>query len=67
LTDQRSNLDLIAATLIEKETIEKQELVDLLEGVMKRPQRENQLRGAAGIAVARRTMPPSTGRPEAIS
>jgi cell division protease FtsH len=67
LTDQREKLDVVAATLIEKETIEKEELVNLLEGVVKRPQRENQLRGAAGIAVARRTMPPQGGRPEAIS
>jgi cell division protease FtsH len=67
LTEQRGKLDVIAATLIEKETIEKEELVNLLEGVVKRPQRENQMRGAAGIAVARRTMPPRGGRPEAIS
>jgi cell division protease FtsH len=67
LTEQRGKLDVIAATLIEKETIEKEELVNLLEGVVKRPQRENQMRGAAGIAVARRTMPPRSGRPEAIS
>jgi cell division protease FtsH len=68
LTDQRGKLDVIAGTLIEKETIEKDELVFLLEGVSKRPQRESQLRGAAGIAVARRTtLPPAPGRPEPIS
>jgi cell division protease FtsH len=67
LTEQRPKLDVIAATLIEKETIEKEQLVNLLEGVVKRPQRENQMRGAAGIAVARRTMPPQGSRPEAIS
>jgi cell division protease FtsH len=67
LTEQRGKLDLIAATLIEKETIEKEELVNLLEGVGKRPQRESQMRGAAGIAVARRTMPPEARRPDHMS
>ena len=67
LTEQRDKLDLLAGALIEKETIEKEELVNLLEGVGKRPQRESQLRGAAGIAVARRTMPPHGSRPEPIS
>ena len=67
LTEQRDKLDLLAGALIEKETIEKEELVNLLEGVVKRPQRENQMRGAAGIAVARRTMPLHGPRPEPIS
>jgi hypothetical protein len=45
--------------LIEKETIEKEELVEVLEGLEKRPQRTDGVRGS-GVAVARRavTAPP---------
>src|SRR5439155_26682266 len=39
LTEQRKRLDVIAQALIEKETIEKEELVRLFEGLGKRPQR----------------------------
>ncbi len=53
LTDHRRHLDRLAAVLIERETIDKDELVDLLDGLMKRPQRESG-RGA-GLAVARRS------------
>src|SRR5439155_7947705 len=52
LTEQKDKLDVLAAALIERETIEKDELVRLLDGLMKRPQRSEQ-RGA-GLAVARR-------------
>ena len=60
LTEHRSKLDEIAAALIEKETIEKDELVKLFEGLEKRPQRAA---GSAvpGVAAARRTLK-DTGR-----
>ena len=54
LTEQRPRLDAIAAALIEPETIEKEDLVELLEGLVKRPQRNGAGVGA-GIAVARRS------------
>ena len=54
LTEQRARLDAIAAALIDRETIEKEELVELLEGLVKRPQR-NGVGAGAGIAVARRS------------
>ena len=67
LTEHRTHLDVMAATLIEKETIEKEELVDLLEGLVKRPQRVNGHRGL-GVAVARRTTPTSQAeRPGQLS
>ena len=53
----REQLGLIAGALMERETIEKDELVRLLDGLEKRPQRDTGLRGAAGIAVARRSVP----------
>jgi cell division protease FtsH len=62
LTDHRPRLDAIAASLIEKETIEKEELVQLLEGLDKRPQRSSGL--GAGVAVARRSVKANRpGRP----
>jgi len=54
LTEHRVHLDAIAAALMEKETIEKDELVTVLDGLMKRPQRVNGQRGI-GVAVARRS------------
>jgi cell division protease FtsH len=54
LTEQRTHLVAVAARLIEHETIEKEELVALLDGVDKRPQRANGQVGS-GVAVARRT------------
>jgi len=56
LTEHRSHLDELAATLFDRETIEKDQLVKLLDDLPKRPQRETGLRGAAGIAVARRSV-----------
>jgi cell division protease FtsH len=65
LTGNRHHLDRIAAALIECETIEKDELVQMLAGLEKRPQRQNALRSAGGgIAVARRSVPaPRPDRP----
>src|SRR5437867_2567270 len=62
LTEHRDKLDEIAAALIEKETIEKEDLVALMDGLEKRPQRPGV---GAGVAVARRVMspgPPGSGR-----
>jgi len=53
LTEHHPKLDVIADRLIEKETIEKDELVSLLDGLVKRPQRSNGQ--GAGVAVARRS------------
>jgi len=59
LQEHRRHLDAIAAALIERETIEKEELVQLLDGLVKRPQRtEGQ---GIGIAVARRSVKPRPG------
>jgi cell division protease FtsH len=67
LTEHRSKLDQIAAALIAKETIEKDELVELLRGVDKRPQRGNGMKGT-GVAVARRSVKqPRPGRPNPIT
>jgi cell division protease FtsH len=55
LTEHRHHLDGIAAALIERETIEKEDLVDLVEGLMKRPQRAKG-RGGAGVAAFRRSV-----------
>jgi cell division protease FtsH len=54
LTAEGGRLDVIAAALIEKETIEKDELASLLEGLSKRPERVNGQRGS-GVVVARRS------------
>ena len=53
LTEHRQSLDRIAAALMEKETIEKEQLVALLEGLEKRPQRPGV---GAGVSVARRSV-----------
>jgi len=50
LTEHRTHLDRLAAVLVERETIDKDELIDLLDGLMKRPKRGS----GAGVAVARR-------------
>ena len=67
LSEHRDRLDGIAAALIEKETIEKESLVQLLEGLEKRPQRTEAQRGA-GVAVARRSVKTrGRGRPGPLS
>jgi cell division protease FtsH len=67
LMEHRERLDRIAAALIEKETIEKEVLIDLLDGLEKRPQRTNGQKAGAAAAVARRSVkPPGPGRPGAI-
>ena len=54
LTEHKRSLDAIAEALMEKETIEKDELVKLLDGLEKRPQRVDG--NGAGVAVARRSV-----------
>jgi cell division protease FtsH len=67
LTESRDKLHVIAMQLIEKETIEKESLVQLLDGLMKRPQRNESQRGV-GIAVARRSVTsPDKGRQGPLS
>jgi cell division protease FtsH len=58
LNAQRKKLDQIAAALIERETIEKEDLVKLLKSVPKREERgvKNGGKRGAGIAVARRSV-----------
>jgi cell division protease FtsH len=63
LQQYRQALDTLAAALIEKETLEKDEVVTALEGVVKRPQRSGH-RSGMGVAVARRTERPQEPRPE---
>jgi cell division protease FtsH len=62
LTEHRAHLDVLAAALMEKETIEKDDLVALLDGLVKRPQRTSEERGL-GVAVARRSVRRDVGRP----
>src|SRR5205809_2817834 len=57
LTENRVHLDRIAEVLMERETIEKEELIELLDGLVKRPKRGS----GAGMAVARRSARPSSG------
>ena len=54
LNEHRAKLDNIAEVLLDQETIDKEELVKMLEGVEKRPQRDPN-RGV-GMAVARRSL-----------
>jgi cell division protease FtsH len=62
LQARRRKLDEIAAALIERETIEKEDLINILEDVRKRtPARDGQKRGA-GIAVARRSVSRAKGK-----
>jgi cell division protease FtsH len=61
LTEQRDHLNDIAAALIEKETIEKEELVALLDGLVKRPQRT--AGQGVGLAAARRAPRSDEGAP----
>jgi cell division protease FtsH len=56
LTEYRERLDRIAASLIEKETVEKEDLANLLDGLEKRPQRTAGQQAGAAAAVARRSV-----------
>jgi cell division protease FtsH len=60
LQSHRPHLDRIANTLVQRETIEMEELGTILAGLDKRPQREGR---GAGVAVARRSVkrPPQSG------
>ncbi|MGZ4110611.1 MAG: ATP-dependent zinc metalloprotease FtsH, partial [Actinomycetota bacterium] len=55
LQQYRAKLDELAGTLIEKETIDRDEVETILAEVTKRPQRDQAIRGA-GLAVARRAI-----------
>jgi cell division protease FtsH len=55
LQDHRAKLDQMAGLLIERETIDKEEVARLLAGVPKRAQRDASVRGA-GLAVSRRAV-----------
>jgi cell division protease FtsH len=61
LQEHRERLDLLASTLIEKETIDRDEVDRLLAGVEKRPPRDQATRGA-GLAVSRRAIRADHGR-----
>ncbi len=61
LTKHRAKLDQIAAALIERETIDKEELAALLEGINKRPARNGHKKGA-GVTVARRSVRNARGK-----
>jgi cell division protease FtsH len=60
LQGYRAKLDEIAAALMERETLEKEELVAILEGIGKRGPREEQK--GSGIAVARRSVRAPKGK-----
>jgi cell division protease FtsH len=64
LQGERATLDEVAAALIERETVEKNDLVTLLEAVRKRTRKEGSPKGA-GIAVFRRSVraPKDPGEP----
>ncbi len=64
LQGERATLDEVAAALIERETVEKADLVALLEAVQKRTRKEGSPKGA-GIAVFRRSVraPKDPGEP----
>jgi cell division protease FtsH len=64
LQDQRTKLDELAALLIERETLEREELEAFLTGVTKRPQRDLTVRGA-GLAVSRRAIRTGGDKPTA--
>ncbi len=61
LQEHRERLDLLASTLIEKETIDRDEVDRLLAGVEKQPPRDQATRGA-GLAVSRRAIRADHGR-----
>jgi cell division protease FtsH len=55
LQDHRPKLDKLAALLVEKETLEREEVEAFLAEIPKRPQRDQAVRGA-GLAVSRRAI-----------
>jgi cell division protease FtsH len=55
LQDHRSKLDELASKLIERETLERDEVEAFLSDIPKRPQRDKTVRGA-GLAVSRRAI-----------
>ena len=65
LQAERRKLDEIAAALIERETIEKEDLINILEDIKKRSVKNGQKRGA-GIAVARRSVGKPKGKREPL-
>jgi cell division protease FtsH len=64
LQDHRAKLDELAAILVERETMEREDVEAFLAEIPKRPQRDQAVRGA-GLAVSRRAVrppqPPATG------
>jgi cell division protease FtsH len=61
----RSKLDELAGILLEKETIEKDELLQILAGMEKRPQRNPEQHGA-GLAISRRSVRPAEPPPRQL-
>ena len=62
LQAQKRKLDQIAAALIERETIEKEDLINILDGIKKRSVAKNGQKRGAGIAVARRSVARPKGK-----
>jgi cell division protease FtsH len=58
LQGNRAKLDELAALLVERETLERDEVEKFLADIPKRPQRDQSVRGA-GLAVSRRAIRPS--------
>jgi cell division protease FtsH len=56
LTEHRESLEALAGALFERETLEKEEVQRILEGLVKRPGRLATSNGS-GVAVARRSVP----------
>jgi cell division protease FtsH len=61
LKKEKRKLDEIAAALIERETIEKEDLISILEGIAKRAPRNGHQKGS-GVAVARRSVRTTRGK-----
>ena len=55
LQQHRAKLDELASRLIERETLEREEVESFLSDIPKRPQRDQSVRGA-GLAVSRRAI-----------
>ncbi len=71
LQEHRMKLDQLAALLIERETLEREEVEQFLSDIPKRPQRDQAIRGA-GLAVSRRAVrreqqgPAAPGQPGSL-